>query len=358
MAISAQEHTRQLTRKVVGTFYDEKPVMTGFGNFFPRETAPTLLVDLEVQRNNDLIAVDVQRFTEGRGNKFSLLTEKKFQPPFYDERYDLQRDQVYMNTIALGVGLENDQTNRAIAQNTLKNLRIMRNKVERAINKQQVEALVSGIVELKSGDSIDFKRKSISMETVSTAWSDNANADIKGDIKKGAEFIREEGNSGSKTINLVMRGTALNNLLNNAALKDELNNRRIDRGNIEAPNFDATTGFAFHGQISAGDFQVNLWTYNQKYTDDQGSTKYYLEEDKVVFLPDDFEGKTVFGGLPNMVDRNINGQNTRMPSIEEAEYLVRAFSDDKTTSSTLSLSSAPLAIPFSVDRIYTLKTTV
>jgi hypothetical protein len=152
---------------------------------------------------------------------------------------------------------------------------------------------------------------------------------------------------------MVMRGEGLAALLTNPKFKEEANNRRINRADVQSPEFNAVTGFAFHGQVAAGDFNINLWTYNQKYTKADGTTAYYLDANKAVFIPDDFMAKTVFGGLPNMVDRQIGGENASMPSITEAEFLLRAYSDSKTMSSTLEITSAPLAMPITIDRIYT-----
>jgi hypothetical protein len=72
--ISLNEHSKTLASKVVGRFIEDITVRSGFAGFFPSETTPTLLVDVEVERDNDLIAVDVQRFTEGNKNKYTSLT--------------------------------------------------------------------------------------------------------------------------------------------------------------------------------------------------------------------------------------------------------------------------------------------
>ena len=122
MAISLLEHSNALTKKIVGKFEEEIPVRSGFSGWFPEETTPTLEVDVEVQRGNDLIASDVIRFTEGNKNKFSRVSEHKYIPPFFKEDYDFQRDQVYMNTIANGVGMENAQVNSVIARNAVKHV--------------------------------------------------------------------------------------------------------------------------------------------------------------------------------------------------------------------------------------------
>lgn len=356
MAISIQEHSKALASKIVGRFIEDKPVRAGFSGFFPRETAATKLVDIEVQRGADNIAVDVKRFTNGNKNKFNITTEKKFQPPYYREEYDFQEDEVYMNSIALGVGLENPQVNAVLAQNALKNLRTMRAKVERAIRKQHVEVLTTGIVELDSQDSIDYKRKAASMVDLGAGnyWNQGSTNPYV-DLQTAGKFLRDEGNASGNTLNVVGRSDAITALLANEAFQEETNARRINRADIVMPQFNETSGFTYHGQFAAGDFIINAWTYNEKYTDSSGNTQYYLPKEKVVCLPEDFMGKTVFGGLPNMVERQISGATTMMPSIAEVEFLLRGYSDEKTMSSTLELTSAPLVIPFTIDKIYTLQ---
>lgn len=360
MAIAIQDHSAKLTSKIVGKFEEMIPVRTGFAGWFPEETTPTLEVDVEVQRDNDLIAVDVVRFTEGNKNKSSRVSEHKYIPPYFKEDYDFQRDQVYMNTIALGVGMENVQVNRVLAMNAIKQVTKNRDKVIRAIRKQQADVLQTGIVALENGDNIDYRRKATSMVNVDTAgdyWSVSASANPITDIRKGMDFLRNVGNSGGSAVNVIMRSAALEAFLATTQVKEQGTNviQQIQRININMPQFDGVSGFAFHGQIAAGDFNVNLWTYNEKYTDANGATQYYLAENKVVMIPDDFQGKTVFGGLPTMNKTSINGVSTAVPGIVEAMYLIRNYSDEKTMSSTIELTSAPLVVPFTIDKIYTMQ---
>ena len=353
--IGINQHSKTIASKIVGKFKEDIPVRTGFGGFFPQETTPTLHIDVEVERDNDLIAVDVQRFTEGNKNKFSLHTEKKYQPPFFKEDYDFARDEVYMTTVALGA-TNVAGANQAIAQNALNAIRKNRKKIERAIRKQQAEVLQTGIVTLKNGESIDFKRKAASIVDLGAGnyWNQGSTTP-RVDLGAAMTFLREEGNSTGMTINVVMRTDAMNAFLNNASVKDVVDARRMERIKIDMPQFNETTGMAFHGQVDAGDFVVNLWTYNEKYTDAAGLTQYYLDRENVIVLPSDFEGKTVFGGLPYMRSTSMGGQTVKVPGVMESDYLLRAYDDEKTISSTLELTSAPLVIPFTIDKVYTIQ---
>jgi hypothetical protein len=360
MAISIQEHSNLLTKKIVGKFEETIPVRTGFAGWFPEETTPTYEVDVEVQRDNDLIAVDVVRFTEGSKTKSSKVTEKKYIPPYFKLDYDFNRDNVYMNNISLGIGMENAQVNKIISMNAFKGVEKNRNMIIRAIRKQQADVLQTGIVTLVNGDNIDFKRKASSMVNVSTGgvyWSTAATATPLTDIRKGMDFLRNVGNSGGSSVNVVMRSGALEAFLASAQIKDQGTNvvQQIQRINIGMPQFEGVSGFAHHGMIAAGDFTVNLWTYNEKYTDANGATQYYLADNLVVMIPDDFQGKTIFGALPTMNEVTIGGATTKIPGIVEANYLIRPYSDEKTMSSTIELTSAPLVIPFTIDKIYTMQ---
>lgn len=353
--ISIQEHSARIAKKVVGRFVEDIPVRSGLSAFFPTETTPTLYVDVEVERDNDLIAVDVQRFTEGNKNKFTRATEKTYIPPFFKEDYDFARDEIYMSTVALGVTTA-PSANQAIAQNALKNVRKNRKKIERAILKQQADVLQTGIVQLKNGDNIDFKRKAASIVDlgVNGYWS-TTTVDIKAQLATAMRFLRDEGNSTGSVINMIMRGEAMTALLNNEKLAKALDNRKMDRDKIVAPQFSESTGMAFHGQLSAGDFNINLWTYNEKYTDANGNTAYYLDSSNAIILPNDFMGKTIFGGLPYMRKVSTGGATVMVPGVIEKDYLLRGYDDQKTISSTLELTSAPLVVPFTIDKIYTMQ---
>ncbi|AGH07764.1 hypothetical protein CEPG_00016 [Cellulophaga phage phiSM] len=349
------EHSTLMAKKVVGKFKEIIDVKAGFSAFFPRETTATLMVDVEVQRDNDTIAVDVTRFTDGNKSKSTRHSEHTYKPPFYKEEYDFSQDEIYMNTVALGA-LEVAGANQAIAKNAVKEVAKNRLKIERAIRKQQADVLQTGIVSLINGDSIDYRRKAASMVDVGAAqyWGASTSTPLV-QFAAAGKFLREIGNSSGNTLNITMRSDAMTQLLSNDSMQQILESRRMDRAKIDMPQFNASEGMTFHGQIAAGDFVINLWTYEEKYTDADGNTKYYLDKGNVIILPNDFMGKTIFGGLPFMRSGSVNGVAARMPGVIEKDYLLRALSDEKTISSTLELTSAPLVVPFTIDKVYTLK---
>lgn len=358
MAISIIEHNSQMTSKVVAAFKEMIPVAAGFSPWFPRETTPSFYVDIRVKRGTRKIAVDVVRFTEGQATKSTKVTENKYLPPYYELEHYLNHDEIYMRSLEFG-SLSSPQGNRLIAANALENLMEQKNMIERAIRKQQAEVFQTGIITLKNGDNIDFRRKATSIVNVNTAgspyWNNASTATPLADIAKGGTFLRNEGTATGNALNLVARSSVISTLMATADYKGQADYRWIERMSIGMPQFTDSTGFTFSGQIAAGDFRVNLWSYDEFYEDENGNSVYYLDSKNVILLPENFIGKTVFGALPGMVEGSIGGVSTKVPTAVEAEYLIRAFYDERTISSGMKMSSAPIVIPVTVDRIYTMQ---
>lgn len=358
MAISIIEHNSVMTTKVVGAFKEVIPVANGFSQWFPRETTPSFYVDVRVQRGTRKIAVDVVRFTEGQATKMTKSTENKYLPPYYELEYFFNRDEIYMRALEFG-SLNSANGNRMIAQNALDNLVEQRHMIERSIQKQFAEVLQTGIITLVNGDNIDYRRKATSMVDITADggvyWSDTANATPLADIAKGGVFLRQVGTASGNALNLIARSSVIANLMATADYKNQADYRWIERMNIGMPQFTEATGFTYSGQIAAGDFRVNLWSYDEFYETEDGTSVYYLDSDNAILLPENFIGKTVFGALPGMKDSSVGGVDTKIPTAVESEFLIRAFYDERTISSGMKMSSAPIVIPITVDRIYTMK---
>lgn len=349
------QHSTTILKRVIARFEEDRMVLEGMGGFFTRVTSPTLDVSVEVIRDSDPISTDVERFTEGNHNKVTRTAEKLYRPPYHKELYDFSRDEVYMTTVALGV-LTSVQANRAISQNALKNVRKNRNKIERAILKQQADVLQTGVVTLTNGDNISYRRKASSMVDLGAGnYWDASGSDPIANISTGLTFLRDEGASSVGTAVLIMRTAGLNALLNNANIKEGVNFRRSNRTEITMPQLDGSRGMAMHGTLAAGDYQVQIWTYNQSYTNAAGTRTYYLNQNNAILLPEDFEGRMMFGGLPSMAPANIGGVNTMVPTVVETDYLLRSYGEERTISSVIELSSAPLAVPYTIDRMYTMQ---
>jgi len=349
MAISIIQHRKGITQKIISSIDEIKVVKTGFNGFFKKETVPSREVSIEVRRGTNLIATDVYIFGQSNLNKMSKSTEKIYVPPYFSEGYNFSKSQIY--DVTFGAGQAPSQINaRMMVDKAVREMQENKNKIIRAINKQQADVLQTGVVTIVNGDTINFQRKAASMPDLGDGnyWNQSDTDPLK-DIATGMTFIREEGNSSDTIMNVVMGREAFNSFINNDKVKEEAEWINIKRQDINMPQFDQTTGMVFHGQMASEDYIMNIWTYNQFYTETVGGeTKYYLDPKNVVLLPNDFKGQQSFGAVPAMTPDGT-------PYAKEADFYTYSYVDQKAKAKMFEISSAPLAIPYEIDKIYTIK---
>ncbi len=355
MAITRNQHKQAITQRAIATFSDMNDPKMGLSGFFPSFTTSDKLVSIEVERNRQLLAVDIQRGTQGNMNTFSNYTEKLFQPPMFEEKFNFTELERYDVTF----GRNNNPSvsdSFSMIREASQRLRTLRAKIERAITKQQAEALQTGIVTLKNGDNIDFKRKAASMPvlTGTDVWTNSASNPFA-DLENGCKFLRQEGLSAGSTVNALFGREAFSAFMSNEKVKAEGDIRRIERVTLGFPQLNSITGLAFHGQISCFDFIVNIWTYNEFYELDNGTKVNYLDNKNVVMIAEDFEARTSYAGVPAIMRDRNNAEYPEFISQVEAEFYVNNYIDPTKKAHFFDLCSAPLAIPVSIDRVYTVK---
>lgn len=355
MPISLVEHTGEFRKALIGRFIGKQILRLGLQGLFPRQAYDAEMLQIAVRRNKQLVAVDVERCTDPHKNTFSRSTEKLFIPPFYKESFDFCKCDGYKQSYGAGI-IPNASTARAIGRSAMDELEAIRNKVERAMELQRAQVLESGIVVLKNGDSIDYKRKAESLATADIPWNDT-DADPMADIVKGMEFLRSEGQSSATTINAIFGANAFANFLANPKVVETAGFRRIERINVVMPQFDNVSGMAFQGQFAAGDFVINIFTYNETYLDpnDNETKLRYVDTDHVILVPEDFEGETAFATTPMVRGNSESGYYV---TNVQGEYTVYDIIDQVRAAWEVILQSAPLVIPVTIDRIYTLNTGV
>ncbi len=358
MAITLNQHRAGITQALIALFSDDQTPMEGLSAFFPKKTTADKQLSIEVERNRQLVAVDVNRLDAAR-NTFSKSTEKIFVPPYYNEMFDFtstERYDVTFATIANG-GNPNVYDLRALIGSGAAYAMKLKNKIARAKELQRAQVLQTGIVTLVNGDSIDFKRQAASLvqKTSTGVWSAVSTADPLGDLKTGCQFLREQGLSIGNVVNVIMGRDAFTNFLANTNVQNQAKFfNQINRTDIGMPQMDKVTGFVFNGRIATGDYQLNIWTYTGFYESANGTKTPYIDPKNVVMLGEDFVGYTGHAGVPSIMGNAVEGMYV---APMEGEYYVRDVIDQKRATWEFFVSSAPLAIPVSVDRIYTIATT-
>lgn len=354
--IRVQDALSVYTRAVTETYSDFLPAPSFFTSMTVSKTSTAKEISIEVQREEEYIAVDVLRGAEGNLNDFSISSASLFVPPYYDETFDLTTlqsyDRIFANNatqvcesiIAALVNESQEKTQRLIA------------KVKRAVELQWAQVFETGIVQLKSGDNIDYKRKAESMVNVGLSDVDfywgGATANIFGNLRSMGSFLRDTGKAGGNRFVLVLGANAFDVLMQDDEVQKQLDGRRSDIGMINQPQMRETIGGSFHGTLSAGAYVFELFTYPQSFKDPaDGLTKPYWPTNKVVAMAQNAKFITSFAGVPAIMrDENMRPQ---FVTLTESEYHMYSFIDENKKSHKFAVNSAPLAVPVAIDQMVT-----
>jgi hypothetical protein len=220
-----------------------------------------------------------------------------------------------------------------------------KNKIERAYEKQAADALLSGIITLKSGDNIDFKRKAGSLIDggAPTYWTD-ATVDPMVVLETAGNFIRTQGKYSGGEFNLIMGEGVYNALSNNAIFQKKYDIKEMKFGELNEPQRNANGG-VLHGKVSAGSYTFLLWSYPEMYENASGVMTAYIPAGEFIVIPTRTNFITANALTPRLPgDTSIN-------ETEGGAYVLREYIDPKHTAHVQEIMSAGIVIPVAIDTI-------
>lgn len=348
MGLIKTQDARGLFTKELTAIYKEKIRPTAFlRSFYTEKVSGSKEISIEVQRGKEKVAVDVERGSIGNRNASSKSTEKIFVPPYFREYFDmtdLDHYKLAFNDAAQGMSPIIFGQLLAEAADKMSDLIDM---IERAVELQASQVLQTGIVTLKSGGYIDFKRKAASLVDLGTAayWADSG-VDPTVSIEAGCNFIRTVGKSGDGTFNMILGSEALTDLLNNTILQSRNDIKQYSLDVISGPQRNAE-GAAYHGQLSAGSYRVNIWTYPQFYDNASGVSTPYIGAKNAIILPTMPKFVLNYAAVPQL----LKGTGT----VTKGKYLFGEYTDERQAAHVMDVKSAPLCVPVGIDQIYTMQ---
>jgi len=353
--ISILQAHAQFTQKVVAV-YNEVPKSTSFlRSFFKVKETNTKEISIMVKRGTEYVAVDVERGTNGNRNRFSKSSQKVYIPPFFNEHFDLTEMKFY-DVFANATGTVDAATFKEWLDETVEQILVLQETIERAYEKQASQILETGIVTMNNGDQIDFARKAASLVAngATNTWATGTVDPLK-NIEDGCKFIRQKGKYTGSVYNCILGTTALQDLLNNTIFKEKGNLRRIDLMEIKPETRNAMGGVPI-GSIMAGSYKVILWSYPEYYDIKGGaSDNAYINEKKIVIIPENPNFVMAFAGIPQLLTKGKSNSGLKGISGKKGAYHISEYLDDKNTTHEVHVKSAGLTIPVAVDQIYTVQ---
>lgn len=357
--IPVQEARSVFTQTLVATWNEliELAPKMFLGSFFTKKTTVDKEISIEVVRGTEKIAVDVLRGTQGNRNTFSKAAQKIFIPPFFNEWFDATELDKYDNVFGIGVSQVEGRVIDGMLGQALEKLNVLKYKIERAYELQCSQVFSTGIVTLVSGDNIDFKRKAASMVVKEAAeyWTVQT-VDPRTHLQAGCEFLRKTGKATDGEFNAILGRNVLTALLANPFIDND-KIKTMALVDLNMPQANAMGGI-YHGTISCGPYKVNLWSYPEFYETSDGAVTPYINDDYYYLLPLR-SAKLVksFAGVPAIVRDVRNAEFPEFIRQMETDYYVNNYIDPVGKKHVFEILSAGVAIPVSVDRIYSSKVT-
>jgi hypothetical protein len=360
MPIPVQDARGVFTRQIVARWNELSELAPkGFlRSFFTKQTTDTKEISIEVMRGTEKIAVDVMRGADGNRNTFSKSAEKLFVPPFFNEYFDMTSLDKYDLLFGMNATDVSANTVQSVIAAAIEKTAILRYKIERAYELQAAQVFTTGIVTLKNGDNIDFKRKAASMKvyTPGEYWK-VPTVSPRIALQAGCDFLRGPGRANVGMFDAILGQRALADLLDNPIISKSESIKDIKLIDIKSPQANSE-GALLHGQISIGSYLVNLWSYPDTYDNESGVATPYIDDNYMIMLPST-SGKFIFSfaGVPMIVRDTRNAEFPEFITQVATDYALYNYLDTRKMTHDFGIMSAGIAIPVSVDRIYSAKVT-
>lgn len=345
------------TKKMISAYIERSatpmPFLSGFFQS-PRENYhSTEEVEIDVQRNGEDVAIVVQDLgVGGRNNEASRYTNKTFIPPIYDERFSLNSFDLLKREPGMSP-FEDVNFMAAAARNLQGGMRRMEEKIRRAIELQAAQVLQNGTLVLTDAAgvalySLDYKPKTTHFPTVGTSWVTSTTK--LADLESLADVIHVDGKSEPEK--LILGKTALRYFLADAAVQAQLDNLRMDLGQIGRPQVRGGGG-KYHGTISIGQYTFELYSYAGWYKHPQtGAATPYVDADSVIMLA---PGRLdlSFGAIPRIVPPDPRLAGLPIGRVVNSEggmdMDTNAWVSDDGRNIHAAVAARPLCIPTAID---------
>ena len=168
--------------------------------------------------------------------------------------------------------------------------------------------------------------------TPDTKW-DQDGAPVLADL---AAMVRLLTSRGLPAADLVCAPDVADIIIRNAEIKEMLNNRRYEMGSVEPS--ELATGAAIIARLNVLGRMINIISYDETYTDDNGANKPYITSGNCI-LTAPGAGRTLYGAVSQV--EQSDGEVHTYAGRRVPKYLSNAESNSR----TITLSSRPLLMP-------------
>lgn len=296
MTIEAvQNYTRLMAR--VFTDLETIPVFTFFQNLFT--SGQTIIeidanaIDIDIQRGNKKLAVYIPRGSDAVNVGLNQALLEKFTSdtklfPLIEELTPITSDMISKRMPGEPVYAPLSR----VAKQTALAMKAHREHINRIIRRAELsaaESIRTGFQTIHAGLQYDFYRRAAHNITAATVWSDAANAVCISDLAGAGDLIFRNGNR--RPTDVIFSGRDWDEFLLTTKVLALADNRRIVHFmadmTVDSPaGYDdwVRAGAVFQGQVKAGDWKFNMWTYPTIYDTDADVQTQYMPDGETLII--------------------------------------------------------------------------
>lgn len=342
-----------LFKRVMMAAYDERRLavppmfLSSLFGKRPQEriVSETEKVEVDIMRDNRKVAVDVIRGGGvGNTNFSNRFSAKEYGVPLYWEEAPITASMLNKRIPGLDPYQPTDRMAALVWHATrIQDEQAM--KIKREIERMCGEALQLGTITLKNSDSLDFKRKATHSVTPGTKW--DSTGDPITDVRALCDVIFQDGKMKPDTA--IFGSAAWDAFITNSNVTGYLDVRRIEPGRVNPA--EVLGGATFQGRVWIGDYQLDLYSYNEFYLDASDTATPYVTTDSVILMNRAARLAMGFGAVEVLPEREAEYRRLGMPTIPMfAPGEVTPFVYEKPPAALYAgVQSAPIAVPTAID---------
>jgi len=326
------------TRTLIATLEQMYPPKIFFLDTFFKEivTFTTKYVDIDIDKGKRKLAAFVRPTSQGKMVEKRGWTTKTIEAPYIKEKVDITAIDLLTRQIGQTIYMGGKTPAQRAEEELAKNLDYLRERIVRREEWMASSLLQSGKVVLDGeyeGMEVDFTMAADHLFVPALEW-DDAGSDPISNLRTWCTKIAQD--SGLNPTIVVMGSDAVNEFINNEKVQKLMNMLKLNMGEIKPA--DLPNGAAFYGTLSVGGATLDVYSYNEWYTDAAGDLQPILDPKKVVLGNPNARTSRGYGAI---LDIESAGDN-QISRTYSTQYFAKSWIEPDPSARFLLVQSAPV----------------
>jgi len=263
-------------------------------------TSTAETVDIDIVKGKRRMAPFQSPRVEGKLVEKLGFSTNSYKPAYVKPKFATTAEDLMNNRVA-GENVYSGDTGNRAAVTLVEELNDHEDMISRREEWMCAQQLVNGYVDVV-GDGVNY-RIDLLMDAnhkVTLAggavWNDYVNSDPDSDIEAWTTLISKNGGASADV--MIANPATMNVYIKHPKVKDNLNTRRIDLGQIKPE--DLGEGVSYYGYVIVNGKTIDLYGYEEWYEDDAGTEQPMIADGQVVLTSTRADFRRHYGAIKDL----------------------------------------------------------